>query len=59
MAEQEQNTDRSTIDEKMLSPEVAEKQETPRSIFDAIGDFFAKMLKGIFVFVFCKLPLKL
>lgn len=58
MAEKEQNTDRSTIEEKMVSPEVAETQETPRSIFDAIGDLFAKMLKGIFVFIFCKLPLK-
>lgn len=59
MAEKEQNTDGSTIEEKMVSPEVAETQEAPRSIFDDIGDFFAKMLKGIFVFVFCKLPLKL
>lgn len=29
------------------------------NIFDVIGDFFAKMLKGIVVFVFCKFPVKL
>ncbi len=34
-------------------------QESSENIFDVIGDFFAKMLKGIFVFVFCKLPIEL
>ena len=41
-----------------VSEDVAH-QESHRNFFDIIGDFFAKMLKGIFVFVFCKLPVRL
>lgn len=34
-------------------------EEGKRNVFDVIGDFFAKMLKGIFLFIFCKIPIKI
>ena len=59
MTEKEPNSERGDLEERVFSSEVTEPQENHRNIFDIIGDFFAKMLKGIFVFVFCKLPVKI
>lgn len=41
------------------SEEMCPEEERKRNFFDKIGDFFAKMLKGIFIFVFCKLPVRI
>ncbi len=37
----------------------SEAQELQRGWIDRIGDFFAKMVKGIFIFAFWRLPYKL
>ena len=42
-----------------LQEEERQQEERHRNIFDIIGDFFAQMLKGIFIFIFCKVPIKI
>ena len=46
-------------EQNVASASVNEKETSQRNVFDQIGDFFLKMIKGIFAFVFCKIPKKI
>ena len=47
------------FEQQQTEESVKVNEVSQKNIFDAIGDFFAKMLKGIFIFVFCKIPVNL
>jgi hypothetical protein len=54
-----EHTSNADLCEDALDRKLENQLEEQRSLIDRIGDVFAKMVKGIFIFAFWKLPSKL